>query len=100
MLSMGRAAAFDIGAAQIVICEDPHEPLDLGVFTSLGIDAMAARFWHLKSRMYCRPVFEPLAKATIECASSGVTGSDYDLFSFKKLARPIYPLDSEIEFTS
>ena len=97
---MGRAAALDIGAAQIVICEDPHEPLDLGVFTSLGIEATAARFLHLKSRMYCRPVFEPLAKATIECASSGVTGSDYDLFSFIKLARPIYPLDPEIDLES
>ncbi|MGO4852851.1 M81 family metallopeptidase [Phaeovulum sp. W22_SRMD_FR3] len=100
VLSMGRAAALDTGAARIVICEQPHEPLDLGVFTSLGIDATAARFLHLKSRMYCRPVFEPLAKATIECASSGVTGSDYDLFSFKKLARPIYPLDPDMDLES
>ncbi|MEF9601423.1 MlrC C-terminal domain-containing protein, partial [Paracoccus sp. PXZ] len=92
-LSMGRAAAFDAGAARIVICEEPHEPLDLGVFASLGLDATSARFLHLKSRMYCRPVFEPLAKAVVECASSGVTASDYDLFAFKKLVRPIYPLD-------
>ncbi|UFS66735.1 M81 family metallopeptidase [Paracoccus denitrificans] len=92
-LCMGRAAAFDTGAARIVICEEPHEPLDLGVFASLGLDAASARFLHLKSRMYCRPVFEPLAKAVVECASSGVTASDYDLFAFKKLARPIYPLD-------
>ena len=92
-LSMGRAAAFDTGAARIVICEEPHEPLDLGCFSCLGLDAAKARFLHLKSRMYCRPVFEPLAKAVVECASSGVTASDYDLFAFKKLARPIYPLD-------
>ncbi|WJS85960.1 M81 family metallopeptidase [Paracoccus sp. TOH] len=92
-LSMGRAAAVDIGAARIVICEEPHEPLDLGCFSCLGLDAAQARFLHLKSRMYCRPVFEPLAKAVVECASSGVTASDYGLFAFKKLARPIYPLD-------
>jgi len=92
-LSMGRAAAFDTGAARIVVCEQPHEPLDLGCFSCLGLDAAQARFLHLKSRMYCRPVFEPLAQAVVECASSGVTASDYDLFAFKKLARPIYPLD-------
>ncbi|MDQ7263446.1 M81 family metallopeptidase [Paracoccus sp. PS-1] len=92
-LSMGRAAAFDTGAARIVICEQPHEPLDLGCFSCVGLDAAQARFLHLKSRMYCRPVFEPLAQAVVECASSGVTASDYDLFAFKKLARPIYPLD-------
>ena len=91
---MGRAAAFDTGRARIVICEEPHEPLDLGCFSSLGLDPATARFLHLKSRMYCRPVFEPLAKAVIECASAGVTASDYDFFAFKKLSRPIYPLDS------
>lgn len=94
-LSMGRAVAFDTGPAQIVICEEPHEPLDLGCFECLGLDPARARFLHLKSRMYCRPVFEPLAAAVVECASSGVTSSDYDLFAFQKLARPIYPLDPE-----
>ena len=97
-LCMGRAAAFDTGAARIVICEQPHEPLDLGVFTSLGLDPAGARFLHLKSRMYCRPVFEPLARAVVECASSGVTASDYDLFAFKKLLRPIYPLDPDCDW--
>lgn len=97
-LCMGRAAAFDTGAARIVICEKPHEPLDLGVFTSLGLDPADARFLHLKSRMYCRPVFEPLAAAVVECASSGVTASNYDLFAFKKLARPIYPLDPDCDW--
>lgn len=94
-LSMGRAVAFDTGAARIVICEEPHEPLDLGCFTCVGLDPARARMLHLKSRMYCRPVFEPLASAVVECASSGVTSSDYRLFAFKKLARPIYPLDPE-----
>jgi len=95
VLSMGRTAAFDTGKARIVICEDPHEPLDLGCFACVGLDVSGARFLHLKSRMYCRPVFEPLASAVVECASSGVTASDYDLFAFKKLSRPIYPLDPE-----
>ena len=94
-LSMGRAAAFDTGTTRIVICEEPHEPLDLGCFASVGLDPTRARFLHLKSRMYCRPVFEPLAAAAVECASAGVTASDFGLFAFQKLARPIYPLDPE-----
>lgn len=98
VLFMGRAAALDTGRALIVVCEQPHEPLDTGVFTCLGIDALSARFLHLKSRMYCRPVFEPLAKAVVECASGGVTASNYDLFAFRKLARPIYPLDSTTDW--
>jgi hypothetical protein len=32
------AAVFDTGAAQIVVTSQPQEPLDLGCFTSVGID--------------------------------------------------------------
>jgi microcystin degradation protein MlrC len=45
--------------------------------------------------MYCRPVFEPIAKAVVECASLGVTSSNLNLFTFEKLSRPIFPLDEK-----
>lgn len=90
---MGRAAVLRTEQALILITEQPHEPWDLGVFNCAGIDPLKSDYLILKSRMYCRPVFEPSAAAVIECASSGVTSSNYELFSFKKLGRPIYPLD-------
>ncbi|GJD57045.1 M81 family metallopeptidase [Methylobacterium dankookense] len=93
--SMGRAAVLDTGRARVLVTEEPHEPWDLAIFTGIGIDPRAARFLILKSRMYCRPVFEPIARAVVECASAGVTSSDYGLFPFAKLARPIYPIDRE-----
>jgi hypothetical protein len=43
--------------------------------------------------MYCRPVFEPLAKGLIECDSAGVTSSDYSLFPFANVKHPVFPLD-------
>ncbi|MBA3624597.1 MAG: M81 family metallopeptidase [Methylibium sp.] len=92
--SMGRSVHFDIGAAQIVVTERTHEPWDLGVFSCVGLDPTRHRFILLKSRMYCRPVFEPLAAALIECDSAGVTSSDYALFPFRNVRRPVFPLDS------
>lgn len=91
---MGRAAVLDTGRARVLVTERPHEPWDLGVFTSVGLDPRACRTLILKSRMYCRPVFEPIAKAVVECASRGVTSSDYGLFRFVKLARPAYPIET------
>lgn len=91
---MGRTALFDIGAAQLVVSERPQEPWDLGVFGCVGLDPTQARFLLLKSRMYCRPVFEPLACAVVECDSGGVTSSDYRRFHFQRLRRPVYPLDA------
>jgi microcystin degradation protein MlrC len=96
---MGEAAVLETDQADVLITEEPHEPWDFGVFNCLGLDPLAHRFLILKSRMYCRPVFEPVARAVVECASLGATSSNFDLFAFEKLARPIYPLDREMCWT-
>lgn len=90
---MGRTALLDIGAAQIVVVEQTHEPWDLGVFHCAGLDPTKFSFLLLKSRMYCRPVFVPLSAGLVECDSPGVTTSDYSRFPFKQVRRPVYPLD-------
>ncbi|NML34572.1 M81 family metallopeptidase [Paraburkholderia antibiotica] len=95
---MGRAAVLDTGTVKLVVTERTHEPWDLGVFESVGIDPRRARFLLLKSRMYCRPVFVPIAAALVECDSRGVTSSDYDLFRFEHVTRPVYPLDPRTEW--
>ena len=91
--SMGRTVLFDIGAAQIVVTEKTQEPWDLGVFECTGLDPRKQRFLLLKSRMYCRPVFVPIAAGLVECDSRGVTSSDYSLFPFTRPTRPVFPLD-------
>ncbi len=93
---MGRTVLLDIGAARIVVTAQTHEPWDLGVFSCVGLDPTAHRFVLLKSRMYCRPVFQPLVHALVECDSLGVTSSDYGLFPFIRVKRPVYPLDSSL----
>ncbi|HEV7820039.1 MAG TPA: MlrC C-terminal domain-containing protein, partial [Burkholderiales bacterium] len=90
---MGRTVLFDIGAARIVVCELTQEPWDLGVFTCVGLQPAHERYLILKSRMYYRPVFAPLATTIIECASAGVCSSDFSLFDYRHVRRPIYPLD-------
>ena len=90
---MGPSAVLDLGAAQLVLTSRTHEPWDLGVFESLGLDPRAARFVLVKSRMYCRPVFVPISGALVECDSPGVTSSDYGLFAYQRRQRPLYPLE-------
>ncbi|PQV44330.1 M81 family metallopeptidase [Paraburkholderia sp. BL21I4N1] len=97
---MGRAAVLDTGTVKLVLTERTHEPWDLGVFESVGIDPRRARFLLLKSRMYCRPVFVPIGAALVECDSRGVTSSDYGLFEFKQVRRPVYPLDADADWPS
>jgi len=93
-IHMGRCAVLDIGTATIVVSERRNEPWDLGVFESVGIDPRRAPFIILKSRMYCRPVFEPISETIVECDSRSVTSSDSTLFPYENLKRPVYPLDA------
>jgi microcystin degradation protein MlrC len=93
--SMGRTAVLESEAFTLVVCERPMEPLDLGVFESAGVDPRRFDFLILKSRMYCRPSFVPIACGLVECDSRGVTSSDYALFPFRRVRRPIYPLDAD-----
>lgn len=92
--SMGRAVALDHAHGTVIVSERPMEPLDTGVFTCLGVEPRDFDYLILKSRMYCRPVFSPLASGMVECDSRGVTGSDYGLFEFRRLRRPLHPLDT------
>ncbi|MDM0045628.1 M81 family metallopeptidase [Variovorax dokdonensis] len=93
--NMGRTVLFKTDVASIVVTERTQEPWDVGVFACVGIDPSRHRFLLLKSRMYCRPVFEPMAAALVECDSVGVTSSDYSLFPFTKVRRPVFPLDRD-----
>jgi microcystin degradation protein MlrC len=92
--AMGRTAVLETEAFTVVVTERPMEPLDLGVFTSAGVDPARFDYLILKSRMYCRPSFVPIAGGLVECDSRGVTSSDYGLFRFERVRRPIYPLDT------
>jgi microcystin degradation protein MlrC len=92
---MGRTVLFDTGEAQLVITERNQEPWDRGVFESIGVDPARQRFLLLKSRMYYRPVFLPIAKGAVLCDGVGVGTSDWTQFRYRKIRRPIYPLDEK-----
>ena len=98
--SMGRTAVLAHEAFTAVVSERPMEPLDLAVFESVGVDPRAFDFLLLKSRMYCRPTFVPISAGLVECDSRGVCSSDYGLFRFAKLRRPVYPLDPQAAYVA
>ena len=91
---LGRTAVLDTGRAQIVVTERHHEPFDLVIFRHCGIEPTKKRFIMLKSRIHYRAGFKPIAAHIVECAGAGVTNADLSVYRYRKLARPIYPLDA------
>jgi microcystin degradation protein MlrC len=92
-INMGRTVVLDTGKVEIVVCERHTEPYDLGSFQSLGIEPTQRRYLMLKSRIHYRAGFAPIARHIVECDGVGVTSSDMSQFTFRKVRRPIYPLD-------
>ena len=94
LMDMGATAVLDTGKVEIVVISRQQEPNDLECFASQGIDPTKKRYLMLKSRVHWRAGFGDLAKATVECAGVGVCTSDYGVLDFRKVRRPIYPLDA------
>ena len=92
-MDMGLSSVLDTGKVQICVISRQQEPNDTACFTSLGIDPTEKTFLMLKSRIHYRAGFGELARQVIECAGTGVCGSDYSQVDFKNVRRPIYPLD-------
>ena len=92
-MDMGAAVVLDTGAVEIALISRHVEPSDLNCLLALGIDPLQKRYVMLKSRIHWRAGLGKLASAVVECAGVGVCTSDYGQLDFKKVRRPIYPLD-------
>lgn len=96
---MGPTAVLDVaengGRMRIIIVSRHHEPWDIGVFHSVGIDPTATRYLLLKSRIHYRAGMGALARHTFTCDGDGVTTSDNAVLPYRKVRRPIYPLDPD-----
>lgn len=90
----GPTVVLDTGKVEIVVVSAHQEPFDLNCLSSVGIDPTQKRYIVLKSRVHWRAGFGDLAREVIECAGVGVCTSDYGKLEFKKVRRPIYPLDA------
>jgi microcystin degradation protein MlrC len=92
--NMGLSAILDTGKVEIAVISRHVEPHDIASLRSLGIEPQTKRFLMLKSRIHWRAGLRRYAKAVVECAGVGVCTSDYGTLDFRRVRRPIFPLDA------
>ena len=93
--NLGHCAVLDTGSVEMVISEHRHEPFDTGCFTHAGIDPSKKRYILLKSRQHFRAGFGPIIRHVVMVSGPGITTSDYGLYPWKRVRRPIYPLSPD-----
>jgi microcystin degradation protein MlrC len=77
----------------VVVSERRVQALDTAVFRSQGIEPSERKIVAVKSAVHFRGSFTPIAKRIIEVDTPGLTSVDFTRFPYKKLPRPIWPLD-------
>ncbi len=91
--NMGPTAVLRIGGIDVVTISNRIQTTDLQVFLSQGIDPRAKDVLVVKSVQHFRAAYGPIAREVIVVDSGGICSPDITRLKFKKLRRPIWPLD-------
>lgn len=74
------------------------EPYVPQYFLQAGLDPADFKYIIIKSRQHFRAGFEPIARHILLARGRGACDENYHEKMFRRLARPIYPLDPETSF--
>jgi len=92
---MGRTVVLQREGIYLVVMERGVSQWDPQLYRSVGLDPADARMVQVKSPMAFRAAYEGLYDEVIVVAAPGSASPDLASLPWKRLPRPIYPLDPE-----
>ncbi len=95
---LGRTAVVKVGGIEIILTEHRVQPIDAEVLRSVGIEPTDRKLIALKSAVHFRADYTPIAHKILEVDTPGVHSPDLFSYDYRKVRRPIYPLDVNAEF--
>lgn len=93
-IDMGPSAVLAVGNVRVVVASRRFQALDRQFFLHAGIDPASQSVIGLKSAQHFRAAFAPIAgEILVVDAGGGLTSEDLSKFNYRKLRRPVFPLD-------
>jgi len=92
---MGPTSVLRCGGVRVLVTTHNMQVYDLQVFLSQKIDPRACSVVAVKSWHHFRAAFEPISRKVMLVDSGGLASRDLRRFTYRKIRRPIYPLDME-----
>jgi len=92
-VKMGRTVVLECGATHLVLTDYPTSQTEPKFFQSVGIEPSEKKILVVQSAHLFRHYFEPMAKMIMEVDTPGITSPNLPRFTFRKVRRPIFPLD-------
>lgn len=93
--SLGKSVCFRVGNTDILISSERQQMLDKNLFRCVGMEPADYDIVVVKSQQHFRAAFGPIASAIIEVDANGLSSANLSARDYKKLRRPIYPLDAD-----
>lgn len=93
---MGRAAVLEIGWVKILLAEKSAITVDPELFRSHGINPEHCKIVVVKSPNGFRAAYAPIAGKMIVVDTPGVSTANLTRLPWKRIARPIWPLDRDL----
>ncbi len=100
-LALGNVCALRIGGVSLVVISARQQTADPVFFECLGLDIAAARTVCVKSRGHFRAGFAPWfpPPQVFEVDTPGLTSPVLERLDWRRLPRPVYPLDQDTRWT-
>ena len=96
--TIGKCVRIKVKNVEIVIGSVLHQTYDDRPFLVTGADINQYRYVGLKSAHHFRAFYKDHATQIITADPPGLQSADLTRYQFKKIQRPIYPLDSDVIF--
>lgn len=95
---VGKTARLRHGNVEFIVVSVRRQPLDDGVITMTGADIRDYQLVCLKSANHFRAYFESRADGIVTSSPPGLGSGDLSTYPYRRIRRPIYPLDPDTCF--
>ena len=84
-----------LGGVEVVLISNRTQALGLELFRNLGIEPAQRKLVVVKSTNHFMAAFGPIAEKVIYVDSDAPLARDYRKIAYRRVQRPIWPLDEE-----
>jgi microcystin degradation protein MlrC len=95
---MGRTAVISLDGIDLVVTEHRVFGYDPTLFRSVGIEPLDRDAVFIKQGTLAQAAYLSIAKRFILMSTPGWGSTEYARLPYRKVRRPIFPLDERVEF--
>lgn len=89
----GTTAWLEQDGVHVVVISGRHQPVDLALCRSLGLNCRQMKYLSVKSTGHFRSGFGPIAGSIFNVDTASTLSHDFRRLPYSRLGRPMYPLD-------